>query len=114
MAVIEPAARLRESEAAQRFEPLSAGIYRLRSPLTFATVAALRSPGLRLIAAAGTELALELAEVPAIDSAGLALLIDWLAAARARSCRLSYPKPPGALLSLARLSEVEALLVPKT
>ena len=40
----------------------------------------------------------------------LALLIDWLATARARSCQLRYAKPAETLLSLARLSEVERLL----
>jgi len=48
--------------------------------------------------------------VPAVDSAGLALLIDWLAIARARSCQLHYEKPGATLLALARLSEVEPLL----
>jgi phospholipid transport system transporter-binding protein len=89
---------------------LAADAYRLEAPLTFATVAVLRKPGLALIAAAGSALTFDLEAVPAVDSAGLALLIDWLAMARARSCQLRYAKPGETLLSLARLSEVEALL----
>jgi ABC-type transporter Mla MlaB component len=99
-----------ESAARGAFVAVSQDVYRLEAPLTFATVAALRKPGLTLIAAASSGLTLDLAAVPAVDSAGLALLIDWLATARARSCQLHYAKPAETLLSLARLSEVEPLL----
>jgi phospholipid transport system transporter-binding protein len=92
------------------FVPIAADSYRLEAPLTFATVARLRNPGLALIASAGGALTFDLEPVPAVDSAGLALLIDWLAMARARSCHLRYAKPAATLLSLARLSEVEQLL----
>ena len=96
--------------AEQAFVVVPAGATRLEAPLTFATVAALRRPGLELIAAAGNELTLDLERVPAVDSAGLALLIDWVASAHARSCRLRFVKPSEALLALARLSEVDRLL----
>ena len=101
------------SEAAARaaFVPGASGVYRLEAPLTFATVAALRVPGLDLIGAAGRALSLDLASVPAVDSAGLALLIDWLAMARSHDCHLSYQQPAATLLALARLSEVEPLLL---
>jgi phospholipid transport system transporter-binding protein len=99
-----------EAAAQAAFVAISADVYRLEAPLTFATVAALRKPGLALIAVANTGLTLDLEAVPAVDSAGLALLIDWLATARARECQLRYSKPAQTLLSLARLSEVEALL----
>ncbi|HEX2791306.1 MAG TPA: STAS domain-containing protein [Steroidobacteraceae bacterium] len=111
MSRIAPAAALMTELAAHAaFAPISDDAYRLEAPLTFATVAALRNPGLALIAAAKTELTIDLEAVPAVDSAGLALLIDWLATARARSCQLRYAKPAETLLALARLSEVEALL----
>jgi len=109
---LEPGGAVRPSAALHAaFVATSTGVYRLEAPLTFATVAALRNPGLALIAAAGSGgLTFDLEAVPAVDSAGLALLIDWLATARARSCQLHYAKPAETLLSLARLSEVEALL----
>ncbi|MFI4869171.1 MAG: lipid asymmetry maintenance protein MlaB [Steroidobacterales bacterium] len=106
----QSAAAVTESAARGAFVAISAGVYRLEAPLTFATVAALRKPGLALIAAAQGELTLDLEAVPAVDSAGLALLVDWLATARACACRLHYAKPAQTLLSLARLSEVEPLL----
>ena len=104
------AATLNEAAASGAFVAVAAGVYRLEAPLTFATVAGLRAAGAALIGAAGSALSLDLAAVPVVDSAGLALLIDWLAIARARSCQLRYDKPGATLLALARLSEVEALL----
>jgi ABC-type transporter Mla MlaB component len=99
-----------EVAAQAAFAAVSANAFRLEAPLTFATVAALRNPGLALIASAKSELTIDLEAVPHVDSAGLALLIDWLSTARARSCQLRYDKPGETLLSLARLSEVEPLL----
>jgi phospholipid transport system transporter-binding protein len=90
---------------------VSPDVYRLEAPLTLATVGALRDLGVTLISAASA-LTLDLAAIPEVDSAGLALLIDWLAIARARSCQLHYAKPDKTLLALARLSEVEPLLSP--
>jgi phospholipid transport system transporter-binding protein len=93
------------------FVAVSAAAHRLQAPLQFATVAGLRAQGLALIAAApGAELTLDLSAVPAADSAGLALLVDWLANARAHHKTLHYAQPPPALLALARLSDVERLL----
>jgi phospholipid transport system transporter-binding protein len=104
------AAAARAGEGAEAFAPGSSGGYRLQVPLRFTTVPQLREQGLELIAAAPGELTLDLSAVPAVDSAGLALLIEWLARARAGGKRLCYTQPPAALLALARLSEVEALL----
>ena len=84
--------------------------YRLQAPLLFATVASLRDQGLALIEAAGPELRLDLSAVSAADSAGLALLVDWLACARRAGKRLFYVRAPAALLALARLSEAAPLL----
>jgi phospholipid transport system transporter-binding protein len=95
---------------ANAFVAVSPGVYRLEARLTFASVAPLRGQGLKIIDSATNGLTLELQAVPAVDSAGLALLIDWLAEARARSHALRYEHPPQTLLSLARLSEVENLI----
>jgi phospholipid transport system transporter-binding protein len=88
------------------------GVYRLEDALTFATVPKLRQPGLDLIAAAAGDVQFDLECVPLTDSAGLALLIDWLAEARARQRTLRYLKVPEALSELARLSDVDALIEP--
>ena len=93
------------------FVAVKPALYVLEAPLTLLTVTALRNPGLALIGAATDTLTFDLRTVPEVDSAGLALLIDWLASARARSLKLHYANPGRTLLALARLSEVEALLI---
>jgi phospholipid transport system transporter-binding protein len=93
------------------FSPVAASTYRLKGALTFATVAAVRSQGRQLLHASGEGMSIELQEVDKIDSAGLALLIDWLAEARHLGRQLRYVEPPPALLALAKLSEVTQLLI---
>ena len=88
------------------------GTYRLEAALIFATVPMLRQPGVHRIASAAGEVQFDLERVPMTDSAGLALLIDWLAEARARQRTLRYLKVPEALSELAKLSDVEELITP--
>ena len=44
------------------------------------------------------------------DSAGLAVLLDWLAWGRRRSHRVSLENLPASLLAIAKISEVDGLL----
>jgi phospholipid transport system transporter-binding protein len=93
------------------FVEVQAGSYQIVAPLTFASVVSLRTPGLTIIKEATGGLTFDLRAVPTVDSAGLALLIDWLAEARSASRSLRYEQLPPALLALAELSDVEKLLV---
>src|ERR1700722_936661 len=77
-------------DAEHAFVEVSAHHYRLEAPLTFATVPLLRHAGLSRIAAVQSELTFDLQQVAVSDSAGLALLVDWLAEARARERTLRY------------------------
>ncbi|HEX4052141.1 MAG TPA: STAS domain-containing protein [Steroidobacteraceae bacterium] len=86
------------------------GGYRLQAPLLFGTVPELREQGVALISASHEQLRMDLSAVASADSAGLALLIDWLACARSAGKQLLYLRVPEALLALARLSDVAALL----
>ena len=52
----------------------------------------------------------DLAAVTAVDSAGLALLLEWQALARKRSSNLAFINAPSDLLRLAALSESTSLL----
>lgn len=81
----------------------------LAGELQLGTVAALLDQGARLIAADRATV-IDLAAVTAGDSAGLALLIEWLSIARGQGRPLRYEHVPAQLLQLARLSEVEELL----
>lgn len=91
------------------------GDYRVAADLGFGTVVELQSHGLAILAAAsaGSTITMHLGAVEKIDSAGLALLVDWLAVARARGVTLRFDGLSASLRALARLSDVEALLDPQ-
>jgi phospholipid transport system transporter-binding protein len=84
---------------------------RVIGALHFTTVSGLLAAGTDAIGRneAGV---IDLAGVTVSDSAGLALLIEWLSVAKSASRALRYENIPSQLQQLARLSEVEELLVP--
>jgi phospholipid transport system transporter-binding protein len=99
--------------AAGGFVAQSPSHYRLELPLRFATVLEARARGLAILHAAGAgagDITFDLQGVGEADSAGLALLVDWLASARAAGRTLRYAQVPGQLRALAKLSDVEPLL----
>ena len=60
----------------------------------------------------GADIYVDLADVSESDSAGLALVIEWLRLARQRGQRMNFANLPKQLLALARISEVEELIQP--
>jgi phospholipid transport system transporter-binding protein len=93
------------------FEVLEGGRSRVLGSLHFTTVTALLPTGVAAIDG-GNAGVIDLAGVTASDSSGLALLIEWLSVAKAANQTLRYDNIPSQLQQLARLSEVEELLVP--
>lgn len=85
------------------------GAITLSGDLVFATVGALLETGSRLVQQQ-PQAVVDLSAVVRCDSAGLALLIEWVALATANEGRLKFRSPPEALLDIARISHVEALL----
>ncbi|MEO7773939.1 MAG: STAS domain-containing protein [Steroidobacteraceae bacterium] len=83
--------------------------FTLTGEITFATVPQLSEYGSELLQGSG-ERHLNLAGVERTDSAGLALLVDWLARAREAGISLHYQSMPKKLRSLAQISEVDELL----
>ena len=86
------------------------GRFRLEGAVTMATVTNLRVAGLRAFAQTSGAIDIDLSGVARADSGGLALLIDWLAWARAAQRAMKFSSIPAALLALARLSDVEDLV----
>jgi len=86
------------------------GRFGLGGSVTMASVTALRSAGLAAFATSTGPIEVELGAVERADSSALALLIDWLAWARAVGRTLRFTGLPPALLALARLSDVEELV----
>ncbi len=84
---------------------------RVVGSLHFSTVSALLTAGVAAIRA-GHAAVIDLAGVSGSDSSGLSLLIEWLSVAKAAGHALRYENIPSQLHQLARLSEVEELLVP--
>jgi phospholipid transport system transporter-binding protein len=79
--------------------------------LTFASARRARELGLEAIAAPGDgALLIDCQGITTSDSAGLAVLLDWLAAARARQRPLRFAHLPQGLAALGRISEVGELL----
>jgi phospholipid transport system transporter-binding protein len=100
--VNEPAAAFQLAAAAD-------GALRAQGPLTFATARAARLAGLAALQAAPQAACIDCAGVTSADSAGLAVLLDWLAAGLAKRS-LKFASLPEDLIALARISEIEPLL----
>jgi phospholipid transport system transporter-binding protein len=86
------------------------GVFRAEGALTFATARAARTLSSQLFAGATPALTVDCAGITSSDSAGLAVLLDWLASAKGAHRALHYTNLPTDLAALARISEVEELL----
>jgi phospholipid transport system transporter-binding protein len=52
----------------------------------------------------------DLSRVTEADSAGLAVLVEWLATARKRGTKVRYEGIPSQILAVARISDLEEML----
>lgn len=86
------------------------GVVRVSGDLTFATVTALWRDSQPLLGAGGARLQIDLAGVGHADSAGLALLVEWLRNARTAGVELVFQAVPAQLLAIASASGVDRLL----
>ena len=94
-----------------RLEASGEGRVAVEGPLTFATARSARELARRIIGAGGAApVEIDCARVTACDSAGLAVLLDWLRTAKRAGRPLRYSHLPEGLVALARISEVEELL----
>jgi phospholipid transport system transporter-binding protein len=78
--------------------------------LGFDTVKSLLETSRTQFAGAAEQLEVDLAGVTQSDSAGLALLIEWLKFAGQAGKRIRFTRAPDQLRSLARISELEEIL----
>lgn len=85
------------------------GLVHLKGALTVETVPKLAADGLP-DAGETARFHIDLSGVHHADSAGLALLVDWLAAARAAGYELVFEQAPAQLVAIARVSGVAGLL----
>jgi phospholipid transport system transporter-binding protein len=79
--------------------------------LTFATAREARQLGTLVLEGSRAErIVIDCAGVTRADSAGLAVLLDWLAWGRRRSRAVTFENLPASLVAIARISEVDGLL----
>jgi len=93
-----------------RIAPDGNGRLAASGELEFATAAAALKAGLSLIGP-GQAWTIDLAGITSGDSAGLAVLVEWLSAARARGASVRYQAVPAQLLAIARISDLDELLL---
>ena len=86
------------------------GVASVRSELTFATVTAVRGFSRTLFNARGGQLVFDLADVTRADSAGLALLMEWLRMGKTAGMAIRFRHVPEQLLAIARASDLERLI----
>jgi phospholipid transport system transporter-binding protein len=58
----------------------------------------------------GATCTIDLSKVTEADSAGLAVLVEWMATAKSRGTVIHYQGIPAQILAVARISELESLL----
>jgi phospholipid transport system transporter-binding protein len=79
--------------------------------LTFATARQARQLGVMVLEGSRAErIVIDCSGVSRSDSAGLAVLLDWLAWSRRRSRPLQLENLPASMVAIARISEVDELL----
>jgi len=99
------------AEQRARLVAEGAGRFRLEGEVGFVTVMRLLEESRRLFADE-ERIRLDLSGVERINSAGLALVIEWIREARREGREIAVSKPPQALMAIARICEVEDILAP--
>lgn len=95
-----------------KLEALGEGRYRVSGVLDAVTVPGLlRESMQRMSATSGAELQIDLGGVKESDSAGLALVLEWLRQARHRNQKIRFANVPRQIAALAKISEVDALIL---
>jgi phospholipid transport system transporter-binding protein len=90
---------------------LSPGRVSVTGELTFATARDARQLGVTVLEGSGAKtIVIDCQGVTRADSAGLAVLLDWLAWGRRKARAITLENLPDSLVAIARISEVDGLL----
>jgi phospholipid transport system transporter-binding protein len=97
--------------AAVEIVDLGGGRIQVRGALTFATARRARAAASKLFTVGGgPALEVDCSAVTTSDSAGLAVLLDWIALAKRHDRAIRFTKLPAPIRAVAHISEVESLL----
>jgi phospholipid transport system transporter-binding protein len=95
--------------AAFEISAASPGRLEARGSICYDSAARALHAGLALIPR-GQPCTIDLSQVTEADSAGLAVLVEWLATARKRGSTIHYHGIPAQILAVARISDLDDLL----
>ena len=97
--------------ASFEIEVTSPGRFAARGALSFANAKRARSEGLHALrTSSARDLEVDCAGISHSDSAGLAVLLDWMAIMKQDGRPLCFANLPPGLLAVARISGVEEML----
>jgi phospholipid transport system transporter-binding protein len=97
--------------AAVELQERSPGKFAALGPLTFATARRARESGLASFGAAGSrEIEVDCSGITSSDSAGMTVLLDWLAIAKRSGRSLHFASLPTQVQAIARISDALELL----
>ncbi|HEX9801827.1 MAG TPA: STAS domain-containing protein [Gammaproteobacteria bacterium] len=88
----------------------SNGGFTISGELTFATVTALLEQSRALFSQADEAVEVDLGAVERVDSAGLALLIEWLRLAREKGVDIRFSHLPQQMKAIAAASDLDSIL----
>ena len=92
-----------------RLEAVAAGRLKLVGDLSFRSVPRLLEASLDMIREV-PEITVDLADVERSDSAGVALLVQWMREVRSQGKSITYLNIPSQMLAIARVSSLDAVL----
>lgn len=102
--------RLVPDPEAPRLEARDGGRFELVGDLTYETVVELLAGSADALGGAQNTV-LDLSRVTRADSAGLALMVEWLRRARQRNVRIEIINMPEQMRSIARMSKLDGVLL---
>ena len=106
-----PQATRNTDGGAFRLAATAAGVVSAQGPLTFVSARRACELGVQTLAQAPDgKLAIDCGGITVSDSAGLAVLLEWLGVARRAGRSLHYTQLPQDLAALAHISDVQELL----
>lgn len=93
-----------------RIDSAGNGQVKISGDLTFETVSGLRERGAEVLQG-DADVTLDLNEVTRADSAGLALMVEWLKQAKRKDASLQVVNMPDQMLAIARMSKLDSILL---
>lgn len=93
-----------------RIDPRGEGAYVVEGSLDFASVPALVARVSEFLGNGATTIVIDLKGVTRADSAGLALLVEWMRVAHQRHRNIAFRNIPAQMLAIAKVSGLERIL----